>query len=63
MKTILLEDAEIQVVGAMLDQRINILFQLRIEESKKGKNKDERYAKQLLEEYNCLENLIKKLKS
>ncbi len=63
MKTIILEDAEIQIVGAMLDDRINLLFQLRIEESKKGKNKDERYAKQLLEEYSQIENILKKLKA
>lgn len=63
MKNIDLEDIEIQLLITMLDEQANAIFQLRIAESKKGKHKDERYAKQLLEEYTKIENILKKLKA
>ncbi len=63
MKTVDLEDIEIQLVVTMLDEQANAIFQMRIAESKKGKQKDERYAKQLLDEYNKIEGILKKLKN
>lgn len=63
MKTVDLEDIEIQLLVTMLDEQANAIFQMRIAESKKGKQKDERYAKQLLEEYNKIEEILKKLKT
>ncbi len=62
MKIVNLEDIEIQLLIAMLDEQANAIFQMRIAESKKGKQKDERYAKQLLDEYNKIEGILKKLK-
>ena len=62
MKVVSLEDHEIALVASMLEERANVIFQMRVEESKKGKNKDERYGKQLLEESIKVENLLKKLK-
>jgi hypothetical protein len=63
MKTISLEENEIALLASMLEERANILFQLRVEESKKGKNKNELYGKQLLEESKKLETILKKLQS
>lgn len=63
MKTVDLEDIEIQLLVTMLDEQANAIFQMRIAESKKGKQKDERYAKQLLDEYNKIEGILKKLKT
>jgi stalled ribosome alternative rescue factor ArfA len=57
-----LEDNEIVLLITILEVRANALFQARIEEAKKGKNKNEQYAKSLLEEYNLIENILKKLK-
>lgn len=63
MKTIEIEESEIQLLIAVLDEQANAIFQMRIAESKKGKQKDERYAKQLLDEYNKIEAILKKLKA
>ncbi|MCU0391107.1 MAG: hypothetical protein MUE81_08315 [Thermoflexibacter sp.] len=57
-----LEDNEIVLLITILEVRANALFQARIEEAKKGKSKNEQYAKSLLEEYNLIENILKKLK-
>lgn len=62
MKAVDLEDIEIQLIIALLDEQANAIFQMRIAESKKGKQKDERYAKQLLDEYNKIEGILKKLR-
>lgn len=61
MKTVSFEDNEIALITSMLEERANIIFQMRVEESKKGKNKDERYAKQLLDESKKVEDILKKL--
>ena len=61
MKHISLEEHEIALLISMLEERANVLFQMRVEESKKGKNKDERYGKQLLEESKKIETILTKL--
>jgi hypothetical protein len=63
MKVVSLEDHEIALLTSMLEERANLIFQMRVAESKKGKNKDERYGKQLLEESLRIEHLLKKLQS
>ena len=61
MKTIQLDDQEASLIKTLLEQTANHLFQKRVEEAKKGKNKDENYSKQLLEQYNRIDQLIQKL--